>query len=445
MKIDAKIIFVLIFIINFSILLLRPFELDESLYMLVGKMILKQRLNPFSLYYSNPFTWIFGSSFVPVIYGFFYIIGGFILTRMVSLTFVSATLILTYWLTKTVFDKNTAKISLIVTGISNTVILLATNALLDSIGIFFFILALYLFYKKKFFYSGISFGLSVLSKFFVILPVFIIFLYLYKKGIKLKRILIGFIILIVPFFMFDFNVLVALFNFFISKHISSDIFTNLIFLVGLFFAIIPLPFLFCLVNIRKSFVRNNYLLVIPFLSIFFFHIITLNYISILHSMPYGLIPLSVIFSKIISNMNEKRQISILFIMIVLNLIGAFGYVFIMPSYSLILNDIGRLNGKILAENPNIVHLIKNSDLNDDYVYNLFYFDFDNDGKSTIEDYENAMKNNFFDYIVVSSRFYMELGTLKVWKLVPKYYCTNMTIKGLRPEMIIYGKCHPGIN
>jgi hypothetical protein len=141
-------------------------------------------------------------------------------------------------------------------------------------------------------------------------------------------------------------------------------------------------------------------------------------------------------------MNEKRRISILFIVVVLNLSVTFGYVFAMPSYDLILNDISKLNGKILAENPNIIYLIKNTDLNDNNVYDFFYFDFDHDGKSTTEDYENAMKNNFFDYIVASSQPYTELKTLKVWELVPKYYCTNMVIRGLRPEMIIYSKCSP---
>ena len=445
MKINEKMVFALILTIYGIILILRPFELDESLYMLTGKMILQQKLDPFSSdylspHYSNPFNYIFGSPLVPIIYGLFYLIGGFTLVRIVSLIFIFSTLILTYDLTKKVFNKKIATISLIVAGISNTTMLLATNSLLDSVGVFFFFLALYFVYKKKLFYSGLSFGLSVLCKFLVALPVLAIIVYLFKKRFKIQNLLIGLLILLVPFFVYDFDILMELYNFFILRHIPSDFPTSLVLLTSRFLATIPLPFLLYLMDRKKSFIKNNYLLIIPFLSILFFHVVTLNYISIFHTFSYGLIPLSVLSGKAISNMKKKTQFFILFVFVILNLRVAIGSVFVMSSHSSIADDINKLDGIILADNPYIIHLIKNTDLSDDYVYNFFYFDFDHDGKSAEDDYEKAMKNNFFDYIIIPSQFTIESESSELFKLVPKYYCIFKTSTGSRLGMAIYSKC-----
>jgi len=440
MEINEKIIFASILVIDIIILILRPFELDESLYMLTGKMIIKKTFNPFSSNYPNPLNYIFGSPLVPIIYGFFYLIGGFMSVRIVSLIFVFLTLILTYGLTKTIFNEKVGKISLLLAGISNITILLATNSLLDSVGVFFFLLALYLLYKNKLFYSGISFGLSILSKFIVILPIIAMVAYLYKRGFKLQKTLIGLFILIVPFFVIDFSVLTALYKFFILNNIPSDLSTNLTLLIKRFFTTIPIPFFLLLIDFKKGFIRKNFLLIVPFISLILFHIITLNYISISHTMSYGLIPISILSGKIISSMNKREQFFVLSVIVILNLWVAFNSVFSMPSYDLIVGDISKLYGRILADNPYIVHLIKGTNLSDDYVYNFFYFDFNRDRKSTRDDYEQAMKNNFFDYVIIPSQFTIEPGYSELWKLVPKYYCKTKTSTNLRQEMTIYRKC-----
>jgi 4-amino-4-deoxy-L-arabinose transferase-like glycosyltransferase len=445
MEIDEKIVFVSILVVNLVILIFRPFELDESLYILIGKMILNQKLNPFSSdylspNYSNPFNYIFGSPLVSIIYGFFYLLGGLILSRIVSLIFVFSTLIVTYKLTEMLFDKKTAIISLIIAGFSNTTILIATNSLLDSVGVFFFLLALYLLYKKKPFYSGLSFGLAILSKFIVVLPVLVLIPYLYKKGFKLQRILIGLAILIVPFIVYDFDVLISLYSFFTSKHISPDLSTNLMLLINRFIHIVPLPFLLYLLDMKKKFIKNNYLLIIPFLSILLFHFLTLNYISIYHTMTYGMIPLSVLSGKTIVNMGKKIQFFILFLFVILNVKLIIDSVYAMPYYDTIVDDIPELDGIILADNPYIVHLIRDTDLTDDYVYNFFYFDFNHDWKSTKEDYEEAMKNNFFDYIIIPSKTTIESEYSELFEYVPKFYCVYKRPTDQRLSMAIYSKC-----
>ena len=440
MKINEKMIFASILVIYIAILILRPFELDESLHILTGKMILNRTLDPFSSHYLNPFRYTFGSPLVPIIYGFFYLIGGFVLTRIVSLFFVFSTLILTYDLSKMLFNKKIANISLILACVSKTTILLATESLLDSVGVFFFFSALYLLYKKKPFYSGLFLGLAVLSKFIVIIPVVALILYLYKKGFRPIKVLIGLSILIVPFFIYDIEVLTTLYHFFISTHLPADVLMHLTYFLKEFSFTVPIPFLLYLIYHKKSFIKDNYLLIIPFLSIFFFHIVTLNYVSIHHSMPYGLVPLSVLSGKIISSMTKRRQLLFLAIAVILNLIVVFDYVTVMPSYSSIIDDIRKLDGIILAYNPNIIHLIKGTDLNDEYIYNFFYFDFNSDGKSTKDDYEEAMKNNFFDYIIIPPKYIIEPQYSELLDLVPKYYCEYKTSTGLRSRMTIYSEC-----
>jgi len=112
----------------------------------------------------------------------------------------------------------------------------------------------------------------------------------------------------------------------------------------------------------------------------------------------------------------------------------------MPSYSSIIDDISKLDGIILTYNKNIIHLLKGTDLSEDYVYDFFYFDFNNDGESTKDDYEEAMIDNYFDYIIIPPKLTVESEYSQLLELVPKYYCVYKSSTGLRPGMTIYSHC-----
>ena len=157
-------------------------------------------------------------------------------------------------------------------------------------------------------------------------------------------------------------------------------------------------------------------------------------------MAYGLIPLSVLSGKTISNMKKKTQYIILFLFVILNVRLIIDSIHVMPSYDSIVDDVTELDGIILADNPYIIHLIRNTDLTDDYVYNFFYFDFNRDWRSTKEDYEEAMKNNFFDYIIIPSKLTVESEYSEFFEPVPELYCVYKEPTGPRLGMTIYKKC-----
>jgi hypothetical protein len=56
---NEKFIFLFLLLVYSVTLILMPFELDESLHILTGEMILKERLNPLMISYNNLFIWMF--------------------------------------------------------------------------------------------------------------------------------------------------------------------------------------------------------------------------------------------------------------------------------------------------------------------------------------------------------------------------------------------------
>lgn len=435
---NEKFIFSFLLLVYLLSLTFMPFELDESSFILTGKMIINGRLNPLELNHKNPFTYQFGSSLVPIIYGAFYLVGGYYSVRILSCLFIFLSLIVIYKLTNKIFDKKSAKIALLLAGISNTTVLLVSDALLDSVGIFFFVLAIYLIYEKKFFLTGMSLGLSVLCKFFVAVPATFLVLYLLKRREKVLPILIGLIIILLPFSIIYYKILLELFDYFKSQPYVMELGTNIIFLIVTFSYALPIPFFIVFLNYKRDFIRKHYVLIIPFLVVAIFHILTLNFMSLNHHMAYGLIPISILAGRAL--LKNKKISFILLIIILLNLYVIMGRIFIIPSYTPIIDDIKNLRGKILAENPNIIHLIKGTDLNDDYVYNFIYFDFDNDGKSSKEEYEEAMSKGYFDYVIIPTDLSWSFRGKDVQLLVKNYYCRNYTTISFQNQAVIYSRC-----
>ena len=191
-------------------------------------------------------------------------------------------------------------------------------------------------------------------------------------------------------------------------------------------------------NRKRNFIRKHYILIIPFLVVAIFHILTLNFMTLNHHMAYGLIPISILAGR--SLLKNKKLSLVLLSIIILNLYVVIGRVLITPSYTHIIDDIKNMQGKILAENPNIIHLIKGTDLNDEYIYNFIYFDFDNDGKSSKQDYEDAMRREYFDYVIVSSDLFWSFRGKDVQLLVKDYYCTDHATSSLQNQAVVYTRC-----
>jgi len=415
-----------------------PFELDESLYILTGKMIINGRLSPLDVDYKNPFTWVFGSPLVPILYGIFYTIGGYYFVRILSFLFVFSSLILIYKLTNKIFDKKSAKVTLILAGISVTTVYLASDAILDSIAIFFFILAIYQIYGRNFFLSGISLSLSILCKFFVIVPAIFLIFYLIKKRVKVFPFLIGPFIILSLFSLLYYNILLKLFEFYQTQpNLISEV-INLIVLSMFFIYLLPISFFIVILNFKEKFIKKHFILFIPFLVVIVFHILTFNFMSLHHHMAYGLIPLSILAGKIL--LKYKKMALLLLVIIVLNLSMLIDVILTVPSYTPIINNIRNMQGTILSYNPNLIHLIKGTDLKDNYVHNFFYFDYDNDGKSSKEDYREAMIERYFNYIIIPSDFTWTIKVKEIAPMIMYYYCTNSSYKGFQNRAIIFTPC-----
>jgi len=435
---NEKFIFSFLVLVYLLSLIFMPFELDESSFILTGKMIIKGNLNPLELNYINPFKYQFGSPLVPTIYGVFYLLGGYYSVRIISCLFVFSSLIVIYKLTNKIFDKKSANMALILAGINNTTVLLVSDALLDSVGILFFVLAIYLIYEKKLFLTGISLVLSFLCKFFIILPAGFLVLYLLIRKKNILPLLIGSVIILLPFSIIYYKVLLELFDYLRSEPYMLELKTNLLYLVITFSYALPISFFIVLLNHKKDFIRKNYILIIPFLVIVIFHILTLNFMSLNHHIAYGLIPISILAGKAL--LKNKKISFIILAIILMNLYVIIGRILIFPSYTPILNEIKNINGKILADNPNIIHLIKGTDLNDDYIYNFIYFDYDNNGKSSKEDYKESMSKGYFDFIIIPSDLSWSFRGKEVQLLVKDYYCTKDSKSSLQNQAVIYSRC-----
>src|SRR2546428_2817066 len=81
----------------------KDYELDESLYILTGKLIVLGDLPTFS---PDLFVYVFTSPLVPTIYGLLYLVGGFFLSRFISLSSVMVTMFLVYLLAKDLDPKS---------------------------------------------------------------------------------------------------------------------------------------------------------------------------------------------------------------------------------------------------------------------------------------------------------------------------------------------------
>ena len=427
----------------------RPYEDDESLHILSGKAIIEGKLNPFKIYYydhyGNPFQQIIGSPLAPIIYAFGYMIGGIVLSRFFAMVFIILSLILVYKLTIKIGGNPI--ISLIFAGISASTILLASDSLLDSVSVFFFILSLFLINKKMDLFAGISSSLAIISKFFAFAPIFFVVVYLLiKKRIRWKF-LFGMVIVLLPFVILYKELIPTILNYLFVNKIKTvgyeNVKTLLIYLIGY----LPLVSIICFVNIKSPIVKKYLIFFIPSIVVLSFHILTTNYLSLYRQLPFAEIPASILVGRILIKLNKKILLPIIIFFLILNLntasIGVWNY----PSYNSIENKLGDINGKILALNPHAFTLSKGWDVyaTAEKVFSYYYFEYEYnsttlDRKSDMNDYETALKDNFFDYALISSYSPPEFPRyVQIENLVRKYYCPYLK-QNKSNGIDIYKKC-----
>jgi hypothetical protein len=442
-------VLLILILIYIQFIIFRPYEDDESLYILSGKAILESKLNPFKIYYygqyENPFQQIIGSPLAPIIYGFGYLIGGILLSRFFAMIFIVLSLIIVYKLTSEIGGKPI--ISLIFAGISASTILLASDSLLDSVSVFFFILSLFLINKKMDFFAGVSSSLAIISKFFVLAPVFFIVVYLLiKKKIRWKF-LLGMIIILLPFVILYKDLIPILLNYLFLSKIKIVGYENVKNLLIYLTQYLPLASIICFISIKNPVIKKYFIFFIPSIIVIAFHLLTANYLSLYRQLPFAEISASVLVGKILIKFDKKILFPIIVFLLILNLQTASVSVWNYPSYNSIENELSNINGKILALNPHAFILSKGWDVYStaEKVFSYYYFEYEYnlttfDHKSDMNDYEMALKDNFFDYALISSYSSPEFPRyVQIENLVRKYYCPYLK-QNKSNGIDIYKKC-----
>jgi len=203
------IVIILFLILNFAFISFDNAGWDSAVYVGMGKYLfshgqagLWEPIRPLTL---------------PIILGFFWKIGlnplisGEIFILLISI----GVIILAYTLSNKLFDKNTAIAASILLAFSTLMLKAGHQILVEILAVFFLLLGFYFYLEKKNFISGVLFGLAFLTKFpsgLFLIVIFIIetfYLSFNKHDFskyfkKIFYIGFGFILIIFPYFLFNY-------------------------------------------------------------------------------------------------------------------------------------------------------------------------------------------------------------------------------------------------
>ena len=169
---------------------------DSSVYIGMGKYIYSA--GEVGLYEaSRPLVW-------PLMLGFFWKLGLDVILcgRLLVLIFGVGTIILTYLMAYELFDRKIALLSSLFLAFSPTFFFFNSIIFTGIPSAFFVMFGLYLFIKKRYKFSGLFFGIALMTRFFQVFFVFPVYLFgfylVYKKKLRLKQLLKSVIFLLIP-------------------------------------------------------------------------------------------------------------------------------------------------------------------------------------------------------------------------------------------------------
>ncbi len=444
------IIFIIITLILYSFFIIeRPYEDDESLYIRSGQAILSGDLNPFEIiykgHYSNPFQYIMGTPLVPLIYGLSYNVGGILLSRSVSLFFILLSIVVVSRIVKKAGGNLNVTLLLIV--FSGSTILLGSNSLLDSVAVFFFVSCIYFLIEKKTLFAGIFSGISVISKFVLLVPMGFVFIFLLIKRRWLKF-LVGNAIIFLPLILTYVHLIPVILNFIFEIHLAGSFNHEVGNFLSVLIVYFPAASLIACLGFGSRYVKKYRILFIPVISVLLLHILTLNYNSLIRHLPYAEFPAAILSGLILKGVKGKRA-WLVYLFLTFYVIASLGFsaveMYNYPSYNSIEKDVSNLDGRILALNLNSLMLIKDLpyDSTAKNVFSYYYFNYDDTLDSKIEEYENALKDGYFDYALISSYPTKIFGRFDLIEdLVREYYCP-VSVSDKPNGIDIYEKCGKG--
>lgn len=175
---------------------------DAAVYIGMGKYIYS--LGDAGLWEnSRPVVW-------PLILGFLWKAGFDVALagKVADIIFGSLCILFTYLIGKKLFNKKTALLASIFLALSPTFFFFNGLMLTETASTFFSLAAIYLFVEKKHLIAGIFFGVAFMARFlqlFVLVSIiFAVLAYFNKKNLEnLQKIIMGFIIAIMPFLILN--------------------------------------------------------------------------------------------------------------------------------------------------------------------------------------------------------------------------------------------------
>lgn len=272
---------------------------------------------------------------LPLILGFIWKINldVVIFGKILELLFGGGCIYLTYLICKQIFNKKIALISALFLAFSPTFFIFSTKILTEIPSLFFILLSVYFFTNKKYFLTGLFAGIAFLTRFlelFLFFVIFIIFLLCFNKEKKflknLSYLLIGFLIIIVPYLIFnyfmynnilypfDLQLLLTKYTGFIFHQPFYFYFINLLKEnIMILFAIPALIFIFKKINYEK------FLILFSFLVFFiFFNIVSHKEIRfMILFLPYLYIITSFSIFSVFNKIKNKKIFFTLFLIIFL--------------------------------------------------------------------------------------------------------------------------------
>ena len=173
---------------------------DSAVYIGMGKYIYS--LGNAGLWEnSRPIVW-------PMILGFLWKIGldRILIGRIIEIFFGSLCILFTYLIGRKIFDETTALLASLFLALSPTFFFFDGILLTEIVSTFFSLIAVYLVLQKKYFFSGLFFGMAFMARYLQLFAFITILLVLFfsKNNIKnLRRLIYGFIITVSPFLILN--------------------------------------------------------------------------------------------------------------------------------------------------------------------------------------------------------------------------------------------------
>ena len=363
---------------------------DEAFYIYVGRLVLASQ-DP------NALSYMFGSYLAPVILASADSVAGLLAARFTSVVFGLITILFVYLSVKQLFNKKIALIASFIFSIQAPVIFISIFATIDSLSVCFFAISLYFFIrgtekKKLLAISSLFLFLSFTAKYISLLFFPFMILYLIKKKINPLLFTIPVVILVSIYSIIYMPSLLKLTEIFNSMHIMSN---NILIVVLIALGFLLIPFL-----LSASYYRKYAYLLIASLIIPVYHLITINEISLYKHVCFSLLFLAPLIALRLNKLKRNFCIIIILLVFFVSMIQLFALQNYYPNSEKTVEWLrNNTNSSSVLLTETAVYRYYLYDIHEN-IYDTYWFDYNKDGKNEFIDYELAIKDRFFDFIVL---------------------------------------------